>query len=622
MPTKKIKIQKLNDEELKELDLYIDFLLESISPITKQLVNPRFCLTIGKSRFTSGYQYKFGKGGKAYKTGNKLPPISSKEDIRNAILNSKHFRDFKNINIGLHSWNKNSKGQSLIFIDIDNKNVLANKAQLLKNNIKINSLTQTSASGGKHILVFVDSENELKNNYSMIPNVDLICRPQSYILAAGSKTEKGSYSLESTGEIVSVDFKSIPLLLTDAAAAIGLLDINSPEFILEKWLSVQTKKSCKGLPEGENPKHEEERVYKKLPQKLKDEFNKAFDSKTEIKQGQRMHFLRHIASKFLSSNTNVNQTKFLTFCCDINNEFFNPRLDFQEIKDFAFSYQKEFYSSIRKFNLTVGKDLKTAIDSIKQNLSSLPKEEDFKNFMKSEIVESEIQNLLEKLLDKKFKKDLPNGVSAKLLTESGFSKIQSRKKESRGFRFFNISSSSVALLFSSLLLVGEENNSSLLQHSCSIPPSALLSSSSSFIHHTTTTTQLCNVVCSIGGHAEHQASMDNKQLNPEQQTGIDSDKPECQSKPPQGSAEPATETKEQTLMNKQEPIETHLNNIQEQIIETLLEIQKATDITPAQRKQYFIEACEMINYTIWKELPKHIQNIILSDQIIKIIRRK
>jgi len=60
----KIKKQKLDDKELKELDLHIDYLLESIKPITKQLINPRFCLTYEKARFTAGYEYKFGIGGK------------------------------------------------------------------------------------------------------------------------------------------------------------------------------------------------------------------------------------------------------------------------------------------------------------------------------------------------------------------------------------------------------------------------------------------------------------------------------------------------------------------------------------------------------------------------------
>lgn len=444
-----IKIKKkLSSEELKELDLHIDYLLNSIEPITKQLINPRFCLTYEKARFTAGYEYKFGKGGKRYRTGEKLPPISSKEDIRSAILKSKHFKDFKKVNIGLHSWNQNKNGDFLIFIDIDNKKALQGKAQEFKNKIKINSLTQTSASGGKHILIFVKSNTELKNYYGMVPNVDLICRPQSYILAAGSTTIKGSYNLETTGEIATVDFKSIPLLLTDATAAINLSGTETSESIFKKWLSTEH--------EGDNPKHKEERVYGHISQKTKDAFNKAFKEKIQIKQGKRMHFLRHVSSKFLSENTKVSKKEFVEFCHNINEEFMNPELPFQEVEDFACSYQKDFYSSIRKFKLTIGEDLKSAIDSIKQNLLILPKEEDYKNFVQCSIVDSKIQNLIQELLNKKFKKNLPDGTVSKLFKESGFSKIQSRKKESRGIRFYNISPSSISSLLSSMSVGREE----------------------------------------------------------------------------------------------------------------------------------------------------------------------
>ena len=59
--TKK-NLKKLSEKEIKELDSHIDFLLTSIEPITKQLVEPRFCLTFNKKTMCE----LFNKGIKSF----------------------------------------------------------------------------------------------------------------------------------------------------------------------------------------------------------------------------------------------------------------------------------------------------------------------------------------------------------------------------------------------------------------------------------------------------------------------------------------------------------------------------------------------------------------------------
>ena len=442
MPKK--KLEKLSEKEVRELDSHINFLLASIEPITKQLVEPRFCLTFGKKRFTRGYVYKFGKNKQVYKTNEKAKDIKTFEDIKNQILSSKYYKEFKKVNIGLHSWNKNAAGESLVFLDIDNKNLLEGKAELFKQEIEnqgIKSLVQKSPSGGNHILLFVKSEKELKNVYGIVPNVDLICRPQSYVIAAGGTTEKGTYSLSSISNIQTIDLNEIPKLVSNAATSLNLQDIKSSEEILNNWINCEKQ-------EGENPKHLKEKVFKTLPENLKKRFNLAFEKKEVIHKGQRMHFLRHHASRFLASNKKVNKTAFFRFCSDLNNEFLQPRLEFEEIKEFAFSYQKEFYSKVKKFSLTTSSELESIKLSLIQKLSLLPKEIENENFTQSKIVLSHLKALFQKLSNKTFKKSIPDKVIPQILKAAGFTSSQSRKSISRGLRFWNISTSSLSSLSS------------------------------------------------------------------------------------------------------------------------------------------------------------------------------
>ena len=604
--SKKKNLKKLSEEEIKELDSHINFLLTSIEPITKQLVEPRFCLTFGKKRFTRGYVYRFGKNRQVYKTNEKAKDIKTFEDIKNQILSSKYYKEFKKINIGLHSWNKNTAGESLVFLDIDNKNLLENKAISFKQEIEkqgIKSLIQKSPSGGNHILLFVKSEKELKNVYGIVPNVDLICRPQSYVIAAGGTTEKGTYSLSSISNIQTIDLNEIPKLVSNAANALNLQDINSPEEILNNWINCEKQ-------EGENPKHLKEKVFKTLPKNLKKRFNTAFEKKEAIHRGQRMHFLRHHASRFLASNKKVNKTAFFHFCSNISNEFLEPRLEFEEIKEFAFSYQKEFYSKVKKFSLTTSSELESVKLFLIEKLSLLPKETETENFTQSTIVLTQLKSLFQKLSNKTFKKSLPDKVIPQILKASGFTSSQSGRSISRGLRFWNISPSSLSSLFSSL----EEK---------SIPPStgSVMYGVTSQPVETTRESQNLQESTSVVEPKLDNTTHSTKQFqNPPQEISLKTqesnqdtqmtihtqEQKEC-------PAEPSSESKIDSETQEQA-------RLQEIELE-LTAITNSKELSLKEKKELYSLTAEKINSKDLNKISKNLLNFIPSDDYRKICRR-
>jgi hypothetical protein len=424
----KKKLYNLSSIKKTKLINRINAMFSALEPITEQLHEPRFCLTLGKQRFTTAYEMAYysqknKKSKKKYKLENKPIVISTPIEVLIATLKS-NVGTYSKINIGLHSWNQNKSGDRLIFIDIDHKDALkgagaANFLNALKTEFNLNNpLIQETPSGGYHIPLFVKSDEQLKNCYGMQPNVDVICRPQSYVLAAGSTTDKGTYKILQNGTIPTIEWKDIPQVVTDAWNKVvvdGWIPSTTTE-INTHWSSTTSTSNIVGhnrinsagnviYEEGLNPKHEQNNskvIHHKLSTKTKQKFDYCFAKAIQVHQGDRINFIRHIATKFLGKYNFVTGSKFQAVVRFLNEKYCYPTLEENDPKfiDLITNYQEWFYKNRKFTKATITTNFEQARQTIVEILSPLPKEEEKWVKVESQMVDAIIQKCLNHL--KKF----------------------------------------------------------------------------------------------------------------------------------------------------------------------------------------------------------------------------
>jgi hypothetical protein len=537
---------------------------------------------------------------------------------------------------------KQNKFYYLFFIDIDNDGVLLNKALKLRQQIGIDTFIVETPRGGYHLYFILESDIDVKNEIYWqryisdsklfdIKNLDI--KMKGYVLSPGSVTKKGTYNVINESPVAVLKLETWRETIFEKIKP-WLIE-NKIEFSTPDSLSSSSRESNSSISMKDSPKTLETtgEIKKDSLSSSSRESNssismkdspKTLETTGEIKKDTRSNTLVRLAGGIVWSSK-TEQDLFEKLLKIRNTKFEDPEsFSINEVKNLTswlwnkhqtFKFEKPS-SSKRESNSSISMKDSSPLTIIETKLVEIFKQ--FKTTEKHEqsliLISASVQKYYEHKFNTKYSKPIKQQVVAKILKQAGFSSKIVEKNKKR-LNLWNFPEELISKIEEILKIESWKPSSPSRESNSSI------SMKEANPH---------------GVHAEHQASMNDEQLNsepatkplhshsdnPEQQTEIEFSKLEYPSKPLQDSAEPATETKEQTPMNKQEPIETALNNIQEQIIETLLEINKATDITPTQRKQYFVEVCDLINYSIWKDLPKHIENLIPRDQIIKIIRRK
>lgn len=203
-----------------------------LSSVLSQVKGLDFVVTLGKQRISGDKIEKYQNySEKAHKGLVARTNKNGKLGVINEVnFNGRDMKEIsfflknktiitKNHNLGLKGgfvMDESGKLYYQMFLDIDNKGLLAGKASGLRKAFGLDTFTVATPSDGYHLYLLLEgveglSEKEIDALISDsklfgIPNLDI--KMKGYVLAPGSTTEKGTYEVINDTEIATLNIKS------------------------------------------------------------------------------------------------------------------------------------------------------------------------------------------------------------------------------------------------------------------------------------------------------------------------------------------------------------------------------------------------------------------------------
>jgi len=416
-----------------------------------------FCICDGKKRLTAEFVKTKGKM-KNGETFYKNLCLTGLKETGAALAKwneklSQVTGEPASTNLGiLPGWIDKEKSLYLGFFDLDNKGVIQGKIQKVIEILDLKTFISATPSGGRHLYVL---SHEPLTNVPFFKNIDV--RGNTYVLAPGSRTEKGVYTVDLENPFFSTEIAVLP----------------------ENW-----RELYKSRLEAEFSQEEEEdsSIAETLEAKG---FCVALDSRQRVisskpilnqkkmtgvlglvwKEGERNSSLVQYAGGKIHDFIGTNDFQgFVDHLKQVSVDRIENPSTFhtsEVVKVAKTLWNKE------KLNPTTNRKKRERDSSIAETLDKCQRVDLSKSWtqklvkslsmvektdsheVKIESIVAAVQSFYETLFGKKYKKDLPSKVVGAILTNAGFSKKERRLNGERT-RFWNVSLNQVLSIVQAL----------------------------------------------------------------------------------------------------------------------------------------------------------------------------